>query len=246
MSGLTAVDAAFAAVGAAIAFPFYWIKTRAMANEVERYRHAFDLAPLPMWLKSPDGLMLSVNKQFTSHFGLTLADYAEKPIDEQRALWADSDTVAFDEAAAIARRNDEIVLTHALLRAPRPDRSQLREPGKAYEYYISKRRFPIRHAWGVSWGTIGSAISIESVLQYAEKARARHEEIVDRNPILHAIADLARQVRDGDQEINERIDGVGERLNTMEADLDILFEGREGLRRTRRIDRDAAAFFEGP
>ena len=236
------VGGLLALAGAAVAYPFYWVRTRAMANEVERYRHAFNLAPCPMWLKSPDGLVLALNKQFTDHFGLQLSDFEGRTIDEQRALWVECDMVAFDEAASLARRQDEIVLTHAKLRAPRPERSQLREPMKHYEYFISKRRFPIRHAWGTSYGTIGSAVSIESVLQYAEKARARHEEIVDRNPILHAIADLSKQLQAEVGGLDEKIDALTSDVRRIDSDLELLFEGREDLRRTRAAQRDLRQF----
>lgn len=233
-----------AAVGAALAWPFYWARTRAMANEVERYRHAFDLAPAPMWLTAPDGLMVAVNRQFEAHFGLSMTDYAGTTLEQQRVLWAGSEIGMLDEADDIARNSDEIVLTHAQIRAPRPERSQLLDPAKHYEYFISKRRFPIRHAWGTSYGTIGSAVSIESVMQYAEKARARHEEIVDRNPILHAIAELSKQVRGEVGELKDRLDTITNDVRRVDADLELLFEGREDLRRTRMTRRDPDEFDE--
>lgn len=238
------VEAAIALLGAAVAGVACYARSRVLLNEIERYRVAFDLAPCPMWLKSPEGLILAVNKQFTDHFGLTMADYVGLSLHEQHELWQGSDGTEFDETDATARASDDVVLTVMQLRAPKPGASQLPDPRRVYEYFISKRRFPIRTVWGSSYGTIGSAVSIESALRYAEKARARHEEIAERNPILHAIAEMSRKMDQGNQAVNDRIDLLAERMDELDQDVGILAQGREDLTRTRDARRGAEKFEE--
>lgn len=236
------IDGLLAAGSALITWAFFWQRSRALEDERDRYRAAFDLAPCPMWLRAPDGGIIALNKQFTAHFGLTMADHAGLTPKQQRALWAESEPVEFDDTDEQARQSDDVVLTVATLIAPRPSRSELHDPTRPIEYAIAKRRFPIRSVWGVSHGLIGAALSVESTLQLSAKARQRHEEFADKNPILHAINVLGDRMEKSTSEINGRIDRLASRVGDLDQDVAILFEGREDLRRTRQQQRDAAQF----
>lgn len=204
---------------AAFLAPYVWYRLRKAAAEVTRFKAAFEHSPTPLFLKDPTGAVVAINTAFSDAFGLTMEDLAGLTAEQQHALWAASPAVNFDETDRIAFSADEVVYSVAYLVPPNPHRSQLMNPHTPQEYFISKRRFMVNNVFSQEYWLICSVKSIELMIQFAEKARSRFEEIQMKSPILSAIHDLKDLVEKGFSEGSDRMTKIEERITKTEADL---------------------------
>jgi len=221
-----------AGIAAVILGPYLWWKTRQAAAEVTRFRAAFEHSPTPLFLKDPKGAIVAINAAFTDAFGLTMEDLAGLTAEQQHALWASSPAVNFDETDRLAYSADEVIYSVAHLVPPNPHRSQLMNPHTPQEYFISKRRFLVQTPFSSTHWLICSVKSIELMIQFAEKARSRYEEIQMKSPILSAIHDLKDLVQQGFADGSDRMTRIEDRLTKTEASVRVL----QGTEKTQPID----------
>jgi len=193
-----------------------------LRRDVAAFRAAFEFAPVPMFMKDAALRTVAVNAAFTEVFGISMTDIEGLTASQQGALWSASPLVDFAEQDRAAIDSDEVLYSVTQLLPPRPDRSTLRNTHDPQEYFISRRRFLRKSLIKREYWIVGAAKSVELMLQFADKARARHEEIQSKSPILSAITELKNVVQDGFQNGASRFDRVEQRLTLTETDLGVL------------------------
>ena len=233
-------EAVGAGVTAALFIPYLWWQSRRTALEVVRYKAAFDNTPTPLFLKNPAGLVVAVNEAFVDTFGVSMDDLNGLTADQQHALWATSPAVNFAETDELAYKADEPIYAVAHLVPPHPHRSTLMNPHVPQEYYIRKRRFAVRTLISHEYWIIGSIKSIELMIQFADKARSRYEELQMKSPILSAIHDLKDVVQNGFSDGSDRMSRIESRLDKTEHDLRTL----HGSEKTQPLGTQFDSFIE--
>lgn len=76
-----------------------------------------DQLPFPFWIKSPDGVMLYINKAYTKHFDVLPEDYVNKKDEE---IWGKEIALNYQKGDAEAMKDensiwigDEIIIVHS-------------------------------------------------------------------------------------------------------------------------------------
>jgi hypothetical protein len=211
-----------AGVGALLMLPLQYLQWRRSLSEVARFKAAFDYSPIPLFLKNPAAEVVSVNQAFTDVFGVTNDDLGGLSAAQQHALWESSHAVDFGETDRLAFETDEPVFAVAVLIPPYPDKSKLVHPYTPQEYYILKRRFPVGKFIGKEHWLICSVKSAELLIQFADKARTRYEELQAKSPILSAINELKTVVEQGFSDGSARMERIENRMTKTEAQLHTL------------------------
>lgn len=192
-------------------------------NEIIRFRGAFDFSPLPKFLKSSDHKVIAVNAAFEEVFGVTNEQVKAMSLAQERDLWSSSPHAEFEETDNLALATDEPIHTVAILVPPYPEKSRLLHPYTPQEYYITKRRFRYGSILTTpTYGIIGTVFSIEIIMQYIDRVRARHEELQMKSPILSSIAELRSIVESGFEKSTAEMSSLKERMQNTETDLQLL------------------------
>lgn len=201
--------------------PWWYFQSRQRSRELKRYQAAFEFSPTPQFIKDQNFLIVAVNKSFTDAFGIRMEDYAGLNKQQQIALFAASPRVYFDNMDAMAIQSEGAVHTTELLIPPFPARSTLPNPGMPHEFFVAKRRFPIRHGIrGIEYGLIGSATNIEMILSYAEHVREKADALQHQSPMMQAVDEATRAMQGRIMELLERLETNERRFGALERRVD--------------------------